>query len=311
MRAFLTLLLLAAITCQEKPTVYFTKKITPDALVTLYDKLGIKLSGKIALKVHSGEPDGPYFLRPSFLKKIYDHVGGTFVETNTAYNSGRGNTEKHTQTARANGWIGGDVEFQILDEHAENDYEIEIEPHKQITKNIVGEHTKDYNSCLVLAHLKGHGMGGFGGALKQLSIGYASKAGKSNIHSAGKNSATQEEFTASMADAASSIVKFFRDQDFGGIAFINVIANISMDCDCAGKGAHAPQIADIGVVASLDPVAIDKASIDLIRDSEDGQGKTNWLNQLENRLGEHTIEVAEELGVGSSDYKLINIDEDE
>lgn len=238
-------------------------------------------------------------------------MGGTFVETNTAYNSGRGNTEKHMQTARKNGWIGGDVKFQILDEHPENDYELEIENNKQIEKNIVGEHLADYNSCLVLAHLKGHGMGGFGGALKQLSIGFASKAGKTNIHNAGKKSATQEEFTNSMADAASSIVKFFRDQEYGGIAFINVMVNISISCDCAGKGAPAPEIKDIGVLASTDPVAIDQASIDLIRESQEGNGKSKWLKQLEDKLGENTIKVAEKLGVGTTQYKLINIDKEE
>ncbi len=305
------LLLLTAIYCaDEKPTVYFTKDISPESLVTLYDKLGIKLTGKIALKVHSGEANGPYFLRPKFLKKIYDHVGGTFVECNTAYNSGRGNTEKHMQTARTNGWVGGDVEFQVMDEHANNDYELKIEPHTQIAKNIVGEHLKDYNSCLVLSHLKGHGMGGFGGALKQLSIGFASKAGKSYIHSGGKNSATQEEFTKAMADSASSIVKFFRDQEYGGIAFINVMVNISKDCDCAGTGAAKPEIQDIGVLASLDPVAIDQASIDLIKDSKECDGKTKWLAQLDRQLGENTIKIAEELGVGSREYKLIDLDEE-
>lgn len=317
MTRYILLLSLIAFTI-EKSKVYFSKEISPEKIVELYKKLNVKLEGNVALKIHSGEVGGKYFLRPSFLKKIHDYTNGTFVECNAAYNTTRHNTSIHNETLKINGWFDDGIRSLIMDEHPENDWNLTLDSFNIIKNNIVGEHLKDFDSCLVLAHLKGHGMGGFGGALKQLSIGFASRPGKSWIHSAGKDHKEvtwddipeSERFTAAMADAATSIVNYFRNKNKGGIAFINVMVNISKACDCAGAKAPPPEIEDIGILASTDPIAIDRASIDFIRKTN-GNGTEDWLTQLANLKGEKTIDFAEKLGIGTSDYEIINVDESE
>ena len=264
------LIILLILQTFEKSDVYFTKEISGEKIVEMFKKLNITLKGNIGLKVHTGEKDGPYYLRPSLLNNIYDYTNGTFIECNTAYlRRWRHNTSIHQQLLEWNGW--NNYRIVLMDENEENDIILNVTKPHNITKNYVGEHLYDYNSCLVLAHFKGHPMGGFGGAMKQLSIGFASRAGKSYIHSGGyttnyleawTHKATQKDFTAAMADAASTVVDYFKNN--GGIAYINVLANISKVCDCGGTAAPPPKIRDIGILASLDPVAIDKACYDLI-----------------------------------------------
>ena len=229
------------INCAEKSDVYFTKKITPEAMVEMLEILKVELPGKVALKVHSGEPNGPYFLRPNFLQKIYDHTKGTFVECNVAYKSPRLNTSTHLETLRTNGWLDNERRFDIMDEDPTKDISFPLESFNKINISYAGKNLEKYDSCVVLSHFKGHGMGGFGGALKQLSIGFASTQGKTWIHTAGASTdyrdfqnktASQQDFTDSMADAASAIVHYFKNK--GNIVYINVVANISLSCDCAG-----------------------------------------------------------------------------
>ena len=282
----------------------------------MFKKLNINLEGNIGLKVHTGERDGPYFLRPSLLKNIYDYTKGTFIECNTAYLSGkRHTTPLHEETLKINGWT--DYRIVLMDKNETNDYTLEIKNGHNITENYVGEHLKDFNSCLVLAHFKGHRMGGFGGAMKQLSIGFASRQRKAHIHSGGytrdyvamwNHTANQLNFTAAMADAASTIVNKFKND--GGIAYINVLANISTICDCGGKSAPEPKIRDIGILASLDPIAIDQACYDLIA-KEDTNGSKAWINQAETLLGLNILKVGEELGIGTRDYNLIDLESDD
>ena len=310
------LIILLFIESFQKSDVYFTKDISSQKIVDMFKKLNIELTGKIGLKVHTGEREGPYFLRPSLLKDIYDYTGGTFIECNTAYTSGhRHTTELHEGTLKINGW--SDYRIVIMDENENNDYKLNVKNHHNISENIVGEHLKDFDSCLVLAHFKGHTMGGFGGAMKQLSIGFASRAGKANIHSGGytteyedcwNHEAAQFDFTSAMADAASTIVDYFKGK--GKIAYINVLANISTMCDCGGKWAPAPNISDIGILASLDPVAIDQACYDLIY-NEHTIGSEKWVDQATRLLALNTLKVAEELGIGSRDYNLIDVDKEE
>ena len=310
------LIILLFIESLQKSDVYFTKDISSQKIVDMFKKLNIELTGKIGLKVHTGEREGPYFLRPSLLKDIYDYTGGTYIECNTAYTSGhRHTTELHEGTLKINGW--SDYRIVIMDENEANDYKLNVKNHNNISENIVGEHLKDFDSCLVLAHFKGHTMGGFGGAMKQLSIGFASRAGKANIHSGGytteyedcwNHEAAQFDFTSAMADAASTIVDYFKGK--GKIAYINVLANISTMCDCGGKLAPPPNISDIGILASLDPVAIDQACYDLIY-NEHTIGSEKWVNQATRLLALNTLKVAEELGIGSRDYNLIDVDKEE
>jgi hypothetical protein len=292
----------------EIPKVYFTKIISPERIVEIYKKLGITLEGKVAIKIHSGEDGNKNFLGPDMMKNIVNELSGQIVETNTAYNGARNTTEKHKALLIKHKW-DPDYKVDILD--SEGIDTIEIPYGKQIKKNLVGSHLKNYNSILVISHFKGHGMGGFGGALKQLSIGMASNSGKANIHSAGKTTdvnewfkylPTQDAFLESMADAASSIVKKYE----GRIAFINVMKNLSVDCDCNGR-AKLPVMKDIGILASLDPVAIDTACIDLVINSDD-PGKVSFLERVNSLHGTHTIDVAEEHQIGSKLYQLINID---
>ena len=285
--------------------VYFTKDLSSSSLLRLYKKLNVELKGNVAIKLHSGEPGNQNFLRPDFFKEIIDYVGGTVVETNTAYEGRRNTTEKHLKTIEEHGW-NKYFKFDLLDAEGD-DLELSIPLGKVIKKNYVGKNIVNYDSMLVLSHFKGHPMGGYGGALKQLSIGMASSYGKAYIHGAGEVSkiwtADHDKFLESMADASLSVVNYFK----GNIVYINVMKNMSVDCDCCAK-AEDPCIKDIGVLISLDPVAIDKACIDLVYSSND-YGKAHFLERVESRNGTHTIESAWKLGVGSKDYTLINIDE--
>ena len=291
----------------SKPKVYFTKTITPEKLVEMYDILKKPLKGKVGVKIHSGEQGNKNYLRPEFLKPIVEHVKGTIVEGNTAYPGARNTTEKHLKLMREHGW-SEIFKVDILDSEA--DITLEIPEGKLITKNFVGRNIIRYDSCLVISHFKGHQMGGFGGALKQLSIGFGSSAGKSYQHSAGKttnqnivwsNVCTDKEFKEAMADAAYSIVKYFK----GNMAFINMMVNISIDCDCDGN-AKKPCMKDIGILSSTDPVALDKACLDLIYNSDD-PGKKELIERIESKLGPHIIESSVLLGTGSSDYELITV----
>lgn len=290
-----------------KSTVYFIKDITPENVVKIYEKLGKELTGKVAVKVHSGEKGNQNYLHPEFMRSIVEHVHGTIVECNTAYEGARNTTEKHQQLIKDHGWTDY-FPVDIMD--AEADTTLEIPNGKIIKQNFVGQNLNNYDSMLVLSHFKGHPMGGYGGALKQLSIGVASSAGKAWIHSAGKtkdqnelwsNVAEQDQFLEAMADAASSVVAHFN----GNMAFINIMCNMSVDCDCCAV-AEDPCMKDIGILASLDPIAIDRACIDLVKNSDD-PGRGHLLERITSRHGEHTIEAAATLGFGSTDYELIEL----
>lgn len=293
----------------EKAKVYFTKKITPESLVEIYKKLGAELTGKVAVKLHSGEDGNQNYVKPEFVKQIIDYVGGTVVECNTAYEGARNSTEKHKKLIEKHGWSKY-FNVDIMDAEPE-DKVLEIPSGKVLKKNYVGKNIDNYDSMLVLSHFKGHPMGGYGGALKQLSIGVASSAGKSYIHSAGKetdqnklwdNLPEQDKFLESMADAAASVVDYFKNN----ICYINIMCNLSVDCDCCAD-AEDPCMNDIGVLASTDPIAIDQACIDLIYNSTD-KGRDHLLERIESRNGIHTIEAASDLGFGTREYELINID---
>ena len=292
-----------------KSKVYFTKTITPEKMVEIYKALNINLNGKVAVKLHSGEPGNQNFLRPDFFKDIINHVNGVVVECNTAYAGKRNISSLHKQTLIKHGW-NELYEVDLLDEEGP-DKILPIKNGRLLDKNYVGKNIEKYDSMLVLSHFKGHPMGGYGGALKQLSIGVASSAGKSYIHSAGKvtdqkilwsNTASQNDFLVSMAESAGSIVDYFNGQ----IAYINVMKNMSVDCDCCAV-AEDPCMKDIGILASLDPVAIDKACVDLVINSDD-PGKSHLLERINSRNGMLTIEEAHRLNVGNIEYELICID---
>lgn len=296
--------------------VYFIENITSSNMIKIFKKLNISLQEKVGLKVHTGETGGKYFLRPDFLQEIYDYTNGTFIECNAAYEGSRHTTELHKSLLKDHGWVNNSRRTVIMDENPDNDEELNIRNGEMIHNNIVGEHLKDFDSCIVLSHFKGHPMGGYGGALKQLSIGFASQKGKTWIHTGGqiKNWTQMDDylandlnFTAAMGDAASSIVDYFRNK--GGIAFINVMANISLICDCGGALSPEPKIHDMGIFASLDPVAIDKACIDMIKNHVD-VGTEEWLEQLKNLSGENILNVSERHGIGSQNYNLIDISND-
>ncbi len=255
----------------EKSKVYFTKDLSSTGLVKIYEALNIELEGKVAVKLHSGEEGNQNYLRPQFVESIIKKVNGTVVECNTAYAGARNTTEKHEKLMESHGWS---KYFQVdIMDSKQPDKVLAIPNGKVIKENYVGSHIDNYDSMLVLSHFKGHPMGGYGGALKQLSIGVASSAGKAYIHSAGvtknpdvlwDNVAPQDKFLEAMADAASSVVNHFKNH----IAFINVMCNMSVDCDCCAV-AEDPCMKDIGILASLDPVAIDQACIDLVMNSND------------------------------------------
>lgn len=288
----------------EKAKVYFTKEITPESVVKIYERLGVHLSEKAAVKLHSGEQGNQNYIRPEFVKAIVEKVKGTVVECNTAYEGERDTTQKHKKLMKEHGWCKY-FDVDIMDEDGP-DKVLNIQNGKIITKNYVGKNIDNYNSMLVLSHFKGHPMGGYGGALKQLSIGCASSYGKKIIHGAGSTEnyfATEQiRFLESMADAASTVHNMFKDK----IAYINVMCNLSVDCDCCSI-AEDPCMKDIGVLASLDPIAIDQACIDMIYNSTD-PGRNHFVERVERQKGIHTIEAAAELGFGTREYELINID---
>ena len=285
-----------------KAKVYFTKDITPESVLRLYKALGVNLPGKVAVKVHSGEPGNQNFLRPDFWRDMINYVGGTVVECNTAYAGKRNTTEAHLETFHNHGW--DEFPIEILDAEGP-DTVLEMKGNV-IQKNYVGKGMANYDSMLVLSHFKGHPMGGYGGAIKQLSIGCASAFGKAYIHGAGEPdklwTADHDLFLESMADSAMSVIDFFK----GNVAYINVMKNMSVDCDCCAV-AEDPCIKDIGVLASLDPVAIDKACVDLVYNCDDPK-KGHLIERIESRNGTLTIDKAAALGYGTKDYELVCLD---
>ena len=286
----------------SKAKVYFTKEITPEAMIKMYKALGCELLGKVAVKIHSGEVGNQNFIRPDFLAPITKLVGGEIVECNTAYKGKRYSTSDHMDTMKLHGWC--DIaKVNILD--SEGDLEVEIKGGKQINKNFLGAKIKDYDSLLVLSHFKGHPMGGFGGALKNISIGLASSYGKAYIHGAGEPeklwTADHDSFLDSMADAAKSVNDMFA----GKVAYINIMKNMSVDCDCCAV-AEDPAIADIGILSSLNPVALDKACLDLVYASND-EGRDHLIERIESRNGKRIIDTAVEIGLDSDEYELIEI----
>lgn len=290
------------------PKVYLIKDITPENVIKAYQAVGKTLPGKVAVKVHSGEQGNQNFLRPEFMRPMVEHVHGTVVECNTAYDGARNTTDKHQKLLQDHGW-SRTFTVDLLDASGP-DLVLPIKNGRVIHQNYVGKNLANYDSLLVLSHFKGHAMGGYGGALKQLSIGCASSAGKAYIHTAGKttdqyqlwdNLPEQDQFLSAMADAASSVVDYFR----GNIVYINVMANMSVDCDCAAV-AEDPCLQDIGIVASTDPVALDQACLDLVQNSGD-PGIAHFMERVNSRHGVHTIEQAAQLGIGSRTYELVTL----
>ena len=288
-----------------KSTVYFTNELTPEAVVKMYRQLGIELPGKVAVKVHSGEDGNQNYLHPEFMKPVIDAVNGTVVECNTAYGGARNETPKHIELMKKHHW--SDLfDVDIMDAEGP-DVEWPVENGKVLKVNYLGKNIENYDSMLVLIHFKGHPMGGYGGALKQLSIGVASSHGKAYIHGAGDAKvgfgADHDSFLASMADAASSVAKRFA----GKAVYINVMKNLSVDCDCCAV-AENPCMADIGIMASLDPIAIDQACVDMVYAATDDPGQKHMLERIESRHGIYTIECAAELGFGSREYERVDLD---
>lgn len=291
----------------ESSKVYFTKEITPESLIKIYEAIGKELTGKIAVKISTGEPGGHNFLSPNLIKNLVKKLDGTIVECNTAYAGRRNTSEEHWKAIKEHGFL--DIaNVDIMDENG--DMAIPVREGIHLKENYVGSNLRKYDSMLMLSHFKGHAMGGFGGALKNMSIGVSSSAGKAWIHSAGKtkvpeemwnNLPEQDYFLESMAEADSSVIDYMK----GNIIYINVINNLSVDCDC-DSNPEAPCMADIGIVGSLDPVAIDKASLDFIYNSDDS-GRDHFIERVESRHGIRTIEHAEELGIGTTNYKIIEM----
>lgn len=293
----------------KKSKVYFTKSITPESVIKMFQVLETELPGKVAVKVHSGEKGNQNYLRPEFLKPTIEYVNGTVVECNTAYDGARNTTEKHQQLVKEHGWSEY-FDVDIMDAE-QPDLAFAVENGKVLTKNFVGRNIERYQSMLVLSHFKGHPMGGYGGALKQLSIGCASSAGKAYIHSAGytddqnivwEHVAEQKDFCRAMAEAAGTVHNYFN----GKIAYINMMCNLSVDCDCCAV-AEEPCMADIGILSSSDPVALDQACIDLIYHSND-KGRAHFIERVESRHGTLTIDAADEIGFGTKEYELIVVD---
>ena len=283
--------------------VYFSREISAEKVLELYQKAGKELTGNVAIKVHSGEKGNQNFLRPQFWKPVIRHVGGTVVECNTAYNGERNTTEKHRRLLADHGWLEH-YPVDLMDAEGP-DLELPIPGGKVIQKNYVGKDMAAYDSMLVLSHFKGHPMGGYGGALKQLSIGCASAFGKAYIHGAGDPgkiwTSDHDRFLEAMADAAGSVIEFFG----GNIVYVNVMKNMSVDCDCCAA-AEAPCMGDIGILVSLDPIAIDQACLDLVYASSD-PGRDHLIQRIESRNGIHTIEAAAALGYGSREYQLVEV----
>ncbi len=285
-----------------KSKVYFTREITPHAMINMYEALHANLQGNVAVKLHSGEVGNQNFLRPSFMKEMIEYVHGTIVECNTAYEGKRNTTKAHWETMKQHGW--SDIaQVDILDE--DGDMVLPIQGGLRIKENYVGTHMRKYDSMLVLSHFKGHPMGGFGGALKNISIGLASSYGKAYIHGAGDPekiwTADHDAFLESMADASKTIMEYYK----GKIAFINVMKNMSVDCDCCAI-AEDPKVKDIGILSSLDPVALDQACLDMVYQSDD-PNKGHLIERIESRNGIHTVEAAHKIEVGSREYELIEL----
>ena len=293
----------------DKAKVYFTREISPESVVRMYEMLGVKLPGKVAVKVHSGEEGNQNYLHPEFMRPMVEEVDGTIVECNTAYDGARDTTEKHEKLMAAHGWTDY-FDVDIMDAEGP-DLVFPIENGRVLSENRVGGHLANYSSMLVLSHFKGHPMGGYGGALKQLSIGCASNEGKVNIHTGGATfkqgefwdkHAEQDDFLEAMAEAAETVVNHFGSN----LAYINIAVNLSVDCDCCAV-AEDPCMKDIGIFASLDPVAIDQACIDAVKASDD-PGRDHLLERIDSKHGTKTIDDAARLGYGSKDYELIEVD---
>lgn len=292
----------------EKAKVYFTKEITPEGLIKIYEAVGKELKGKVGVKISTGEPGGHNFLNPNLIKGLVQKLNGTILECNTAYGGKRMKLEDHLKTIKDHGFTAiADVD--IMD--AESEIAIPVKNGIHLKENYVGANIQNYDSILMLSHFKGHAMGGFGGALKNMSIGVASSQGKAWIHTAGKtknlselwdNLPEQDHFLESMAEADESVVNYMK----GNIVYINVMNNLSVDCDC-DSNPEDPCMADIGITASVDPVACDKASLDFIYNSDD-KGRDHFIERVDSRHGIRTVEHAEELGIGTTQYELINID---
>lgn len=291
-----------------KSKVYFTKEITPESLIKIYEALGQELQGKVAVKISTGEPGGHNFLNPNLIKDLVNKLNGTIVECNTAYAGRRNTTEEHWKAIKEHGFL--DIaKVDIMDE--EKDMAIPVENGFHLKENYVGEHLKNYDSMLVLSHFKGHAMGGFGGALKNISIGICSSNGKAWIHTAGKtkspeelwdNLPEQDDFLESMADASKGVINYMGKEN---MIYINVANNLSVDCDC-DSNPHAPEMENLGIFASIDPVALDQACYDAVINSED-EGKAALIERMNSRHGIHTVEAANELGIGNREYEIINI----
>ena len=292
----------------EKSKVYFTKEITSESLIKIYEALGRDLKGKVAVKLSSGEPGGHHFLNPNLIKDLVSKVNGTIVECNTAYAGRRNTTEEHWKAIKEHGFL--DIaKVDIMDE--EGDMALPVENGFHLKEDYVGNHLKNYDSMLVLSHFKGHAMAGLGGALKNISIGIGSSRGKTWIHTAGKvqepeelfnNLPEQDHFLESMADACKAVITFLGKEN---MAYINVANNLSVDCDC-DSNPHKPEMADLGIFASIDPVAVDQACYDAVTNAED-EGKKALIERMNSRHGIHTIEAANELGLGNREYEIVNI----
>lgn len=293
----------------EKSKVYFTKEITPESLIKMYETLGVELKGKVAVKLSTGEPGGQHFLNPNLIKDLVHKVNGTIVECNTAYGGKRDKAEDHWKAIKDHGFM--DIAtVDIMDE--EGDMPIPVENGFHLKEDYVGAHLKNYDSMLVLFHFKGHLMGGFGGALKNISIGIGSSKGKLWIHSAGKstnqaevwdNLPEQDDFLESMADACDAVINYMGKEN---MVYISVANNLSVDCDC-DFNPHAPEMADLGIFASTDPVALDQACYDAVINAED-PGKAALIERMNSRHGIHTVEAANKLGLGNREYEIVNID---
>ncbi|MDE6560737.1 MAG: DUF362 domain-containing protein [Muribaculaceae bacterium] len=297
----------APVASGEPSVVYMTKEISPEAIVKLYKALGREVTGKVAVKISTGEPGGHNYLQPALIKDFVDLTKGTIVECNTAYNGRRFSTEDHRKAAEEHGFTAiADVD--IMD--ADGEVKLPVKDGKHLKYDIVGSHYPDYDFTVILSHFKGHAMGGFGGAVKNMSIGVASGNGKMYIHSAGATetredgwkAAKQDDFLESMAEAAKAVADHCGDN----IIYISVANNLSVDCDCDSHPAD-PQMHDIGILASLDPIALDKACTDLVRSSDD-HGKVHLIERIDSRHGMHTLDYGEEIGLGSQNYKIVNLD---
>lgn len=292
----------------EKSKVYFTKEITPESLIKMYEALGKELKGKVAVKISTGEPGGHNFLNPNLIKDLINKLDGTIVECNTAYAGRRNTTQEHWKAIKEHGFL--DIaKVDIMDE--EGDMAIPVENGVHLKEDFVGDHLKNYDSMLILSHFKGHAMGGFGGALKNIAIGVGSSRGKAWIHTAGKtknpeelwdNLPEQDHFLESMADACEGVINYMGKDN---MLYISVANNLSVDCDC-DSNPHAPEMADLGIFASTDPVAIDQACYDAVINAED-PGKSALIERMNSRHGIHTVEAANQLGLGSREYEIVNI----